>query len=105
MSASLRCEICGKAIETKKDLVVTNRLYLRFFTLHSDCLRQALNEGKYYGRPANTKTADIALAIILAIALGAYIFTRQPLLLLVLIGSPAYRLLVWWRFQRRLPGN
>lgn len=102
MPDSLKCNVCGKAIESRKDLVVTNRVFTRFLTFHEDCYKKAMQTGQYLGRPANTVISDIALAIILLTALVFYFLTRQALLLIVLIGSPIYRFIVWWRFERQL---
>jgi len=99
---SLKCNVCGKAIESRKDLVVTNRAFTRFLTFHEDCFKKALQAGQYLGRPTNTVISDIALAIILIVALVFYLLTWNALLLLVLIGSPIYRFIVWWRFERQL---
>jgi hypothetical protein len=99
---SLKCYVCGKAIQSRKDLVVTNRAFTRFLTFHEDCYKKALKAGTLLGRPANTTVSDIALAIILLTALVFYLFTRKTLLLLVLVASPIYRFIVWWRFERQL---
>ena len=102
MPGSLQCNVCGKAILSRKDLVVTNRAFTQFLTFHEECFKKALKTGKLVGRPANTVTSDIALAIILVTALVFYILTRKALLLLVLVASPIYRIIVWWRFERQL---
>ena len=100
----LRCEKCGEAIVFRKDLVVTNRMFTRFSTFHRDCFQQAFRKGEYVGRPANTLTATIALAIILLAALLFYFKTRDSLVFLVLIFSPLYRLWIWFNFERKV-GN
>ncbi len=102
MPDSIKCYVCDKDIQARKDLVVTNRAFTRFLTFHEDCYKKALKAGTLLGRPANTLSSDIGMGVILLIALAFYIYTRHPLLLLVLVGSPIYRFIVWWRFERRL---
>jgi len=102
LSDSLKCTVCGKAIESRKDLVVTNQAFTRFLTFHEDCYKKAIKAGKLLGRPVNTVASDIFLAIILVAALVFYIFTKKFLLLLVLVASPIYRFIIWWRFERQL---
>lgn len=97
----LHCGKCRKLIEKKKDLVVTSRL-LKFRTYHQDCFQKAITKGEYLGRPVSTPMATIILAIILLAALVIYIINRDIPVLLVLIISPIYRLLVWYRFERVL---
>ena len=38
--------------------------------------------------------------IIWLAALAFFIYTRKLVLLLVLLGSPIYRFIVWYRFER-----
>lgn len=99
---SLKCYVCNKDIQSRKDLVVTNRAFARFLTFHQDCYNKALRAGTLLGRPVNTTASDIGLAIIWLLALAFYIYTRKLLLLAVLIGSPIYRFIVWWGFERQL---
>lgn len=106
MPKPLQCSVCGKPILRRKDLLVTNKAFVKFLVFHQDCYRQAVNQGKYFGRPAIGSARDISTAIILVVALVFYIKTRNPLLLTVLIGAPLYRLVIWWRFERPLlPGE
>lgn len=99
----MRCNICGNSIVKKEDLVVTNRFFFKFGIYHKECFNKAFNDGtEYVGRPINTPAANTALAIILLIALVAYVFLREPLLLLVLILSPLYRFYVWNRWEKIL---
>ncbi|HOC06904.1 MAG: hypothetical protein ACOX21_00755 [Bacillota bacterium] len=100
MQEPFKCYICNKDIQSRKDLVVTNRAFSRFLTFHEDCYKKALRAGNLLGRPANSRTADIGLVIIWLAALAFFIYTRKLVLLLVLLGSPIYRFIVWYRFER-----
>lgn len=97
----LHCERCGGVIQTKNNLVVTARMF-RFAAYHKGCISQAMKAGDYTGRPVNTPAANIALAIILIAALYFYLTTGDLLVLLVLIISPIYRFMVWYKFERLL---
>lgn len=99
----LKCIKCGETIDKKKDLIVTSRFFFNFGIYHKDCFNEAYKQGTdYVGRPVNNAAATIGLLIILAIALAFYISTRDPLLLLVLVISPIYRLYIWFKFERLL---
>ena len=102
MTGMLRCEACGKAIQSKKDLVVTSRLFFRFLPFHTDCYKKAVGKGRYLGRPINTRAADISLALILAVALFFFLSNRQLPFLVVILGSLVYRIMIWWCFERSL---
>lgn len=104
MTKASVCIKCGKPIAKKDELIVTNRLFIRFATFHKDCFQKAFKKGEYVGRPVNTPTANISLGLILLTALILFLMTRDYLVLAVLVVSPLYRLLVWYRFERQI-GN
>ncbi len=100
--AELRCEKCGKLINRKQDLVVTNRMLISFLTLHKDCFQQSLTEGDYFGSATNTTIANIAWLIITVIGVVYYVATRETIIFYILIFTILYRLYIWYRFERIL---